>query len=172
MGVVLSDSCRLDLLDILSKAPDGKRKTIFSSSKSTQLIYPIVYTRSIHDNYSVVYTEVSEYTRALEVYQKYSPRMVTGGKIIYYIDSQRQSVNMALHTISTDEFEMTYYSHFVVFTKQDAFYMTFEFVIDREPDSEPETIDLPVSPVSPVLSVSPVPQPLTLLHFLDVLNSY
>ena len=166
MGVVLSDSCRLDLLDILSKAPDGKRRTIFSSSKSTQLIYPIVYTRSIHDNYSVVYTEVTEYTRALEVYQKYSPRMVTGGKIIYYMDAQRQSVNMALHTISTDEFKMTYYSHFIVLTKQDAFYMPFEFAIDwKEPDLKDPTVQTVSKPES-------VPKPLTLLHFLDVLNSY
>ena len=162
MGVVLSDSCRLDLLDILSKAPDGKRRTIFSSSKSTQLIYPIVYTRSIHDNYSVVYTEVTEYTRALEVYQKYSPRMVTGGKIIYYIDAHRQSVNMALHTISTDEFEMTYYPHFIVFTKQDAFYMPFEFEIDwKEPVLKNLTVPTEIEPYE-------IPRPLTLLHFLDV----
>lgn len=161
MGVVLSDSCRQDLFDILRDAPDGKRKTIFSSSKSTQLIYPIVYTRSIHDMYSIVYTELTDYSKALDVYEKYSPRMVLGGKLIYYMDQHRQSVNMALHTISSDEFKITYYRHFIVFTKQDAFYMPFEFAQEHDPP-----VQIPVG------SLVNERIHLTLSHFLDVLNSY
>ncbi len=114
--MVASESLQ-DLSAILHQVPEGKRKTVQSSPLSTQLIYSIVYTRGIHDIYSVVYTEVTEYQAALDLYQKYSPLLSPGGKLIYYIDYNRQQVNSALHTISSDEFEITYYRYFVVFTK-------------------------------------------------------
>lgn len=77
----------------------------------------IMYTDSIHDTYSVVYTDTTCSHVALQVYTEYSPRIIPGGKIIYYIDYDRREVNHVLHMISTDEFEMTYGSCWVVFTK-------------------------------------------------------
>ena len=111
---------RQDLSAILLHVPEGKRKTIHSSPLSTQLIYRIMYTSSIHDMYSVVYTEVTTYQAALDLYRKYSHRLSPGGKLIYYIDYDRRHVNVALHTISSEEFEITYYHYFIVFTKLDA----------------------------------------------------
>lgn len=104
---VESMSCRQELLQLLS---------IHSNPQSNHDIY-IMYTDSIHDTYRVVYTETTNDKDAIHVYTQYSPQIIPGGKLIYYMDYDRRNVNHALHMISTDEFEITYGSCWVVFTK-------------------------------------------------------
>jgi|LauGreDrversion4_2_1035121.scaffolds.fasta_scaffold23622_2 hypothetical protein len=113
-------SLHASLLRILKSVPPGKRKAFHSSPSSATFIYtmnPIVYTGSIHDCYSIVYTETSDASLALTMYTTYHESLCPGGKLVYYIDAQRQSVNVAVHTISTEAFEITYYPQFIVFTK-------------------------------------------------------
>jgi len=149
--MVASESLQ-DLSAILHQVPEGKRKTVHSSPLSTQMIYSIVYTRGIHDIYSVVYTEVTDSQQALVIYQTYSPLLSPGGKLIYYIDYHRHQVNVALHTISSEEFEITYYRFFIVFTKLDDACTTCESLDSEVQDYEKkEHVD--------------VPRPLTLSHF-------
>lgn len=145
--MVASESLQ-DLTAILHQVPEGKRKTVHSSPLSTQLIYSIVYTRGIHDIYSVVYTEVTDSQQALNLYRKYSSRLSPGGKLIYYMDYDRYQVNIALHTISSEEFEITYYRYFIVFTKLGDACTPCESLNYEEK----EHVD--------------VPRPLTLSHFL------
>ncbi len=89
---------------------------LLNHSHSLSDIY-IVYTDSTHDTYRIVYTETTNEVDAMDVYTQYSPRIIPGGKLIYYMDYDRRNVNHALHMISTDEFEMTYGSFWVMFTK-------------------------------------------------------
>jgi hypothetical protein len=114
--------CTQELLTLLNSAPPG-HSHILHSSLSTKTLFcdcmrtSIMYTYSIHDTYSVVYTETTSSDIALQIYTDYSPRMIPGGKLIYYMDYDRRDVNHALHMISTNEFEITYGSCWVVFTK-------------------------------------------------------
>jgi len=123
MEIICLSACTQSLLHILKTSPFGKSIAIDSNTLATTLIHdyttilPIMYTVSIHDIYSIVYTETTESKIALHVYTEYQSRLCPGGKLIYYIDFDRQSVNVALHTISTEDFEITYFSHFMVFTK-------------------------------------------------------
>ena len=108
-------------LQLLNNVPPGRSHIIHSSVSSSNFIEcncsSIMYTYSIHDSYSMVYTETTNSDIALQVYTDYSSQILPGGKLIYYIDYHRRNVNHVLHMISTDDFEMTYGSCWVVFTK-------------------------------------------------------
>ena len=122
---VLSWTCVQDLLGILDSVPSGNKITLHSNLHTTKLIHwctrtPIMYTRSIHDSYTIVYTEVMDPTCALRVYTEYHSRLLPGGKLIYYIKDRPQVIHV-LHTIFSDEFELTYYPFFIVFTKLSEF---------------------------------------------------
>ena len=88
-----------------------------SELTSTPIQGTIAYTYSILDGYSLVYTDCCTYRDSKSVYTHFSVKMSPGGKLIFYI-KERGPVIDFVHTISSDDFVLSYHEDCIVLTKQ------------------------------------------------------